>query len=232
MLRTRRIALVVFLVSVGINLVLEFTGPAEWVFLLRGLPVWALAVQLAATVRPARSWLVLAALLLGSVGDVVLAVRTTSHPVEFFLSGMGLFLIGHVCYIAAFAREADRRQARWWPAGLEVLLALVVGTLLVRALGAKAIPLLIYACALCGMGVAAALRGTNTVTVLAGAWLFLVSDALIAVHRFLTPLPLSGLAILSTYWAAQYLISEGWARDQLAREHSAVATPSPARSAA
>jgi uncharacterized membrane protein YhhN len=40
-----------------------------------------------------------------------------------------------------------------------------------------------------------------------GGFLFLCSDALLATNRFHTPLPLSGLWILGTYWAAQGLIA-------------------------
>ena len=39
-----------------------------------------------------------------------------------------------------------------------------------------------------------------------GACLFMLSDSLIAIDRFLTPLPMSSLWILSSYFAAQMLI--------------------------
>jgi hypothetical protein len=40
-----------------------------------------------------------------------------------------------------------------------------------------------------------------------GGALFLCSDALLATNRFATPLPLSGLWILLSYWLAQWCIA-------------------------
>ena len=39
-----------------------------------------------------------------------------------------------------------------------------------------------------------------------GACIFMLSDALIAINKFVTPVPLSGLWILATYFCAQMLI--------------------------
>jgi len=39
-----------------------------------------------------------------------------------------------------------------------------------------------------------------------GAVFFMLSDSLLAINRFVTPLPLSGLWVLSTYYTAQILI--------------------------
>ena len=40
-----------------------------------------------------------------------------------------------------------------------------------------------------------------------GGALFVLSDALLAINRFREPLPLSGLWILASYWAAQWCIA-------------------------
>jgi len=37
----------------------------------------------------------------------------------------------------------------------------------------------------------------------------MISDSLLAINKFMQPLPLSGLAIMLTYLLAQYLIVEG-----------------------
>jgi alkylglycerol monooxygenase len=39
-----------------------------------------------------------------------------------------------------------------------------------------------------------------------GACVFMVSDSLIAINKFVTPVPLASLWILVTYYAAQMLI--------------------------
>ena len=39
-----------------------------------------------------------------------------------------------------------------------------------------------------------------------GACFFMLSDALLAINRFVSPLPLASLWVLSTYYVAQMLI--------------------------
>jgi hypothetical protein len=42
----------------------------------------------------------------------------------------------------------------------------------------------------------------------------MISDSTIAINKFLQPIPQSGLLIMSTYMAAQWLIVEGLIRHQ------------------
>ncbi len=49
-------------------------------------------------------------------------------------------------------------------------------------------------------------RTPAAVAVAVGACFFMLSDSLLAINRFVTPLPLSGLWVLSTYYTAQLLI--------------------------
>ncbi len=57
------------------------------------------------------------------------------------------------------------------------------------------------------MGRATALRDRASVAVAAGACFFMLSDSLLAIHRFVQPLPLAPLWVLSTYYTAQMLIA-------------------------
>ena len=45
-----------------------------------------------------------------------------------------------------------------------------------------------------------------------GALMFMISDTLIAVERFVTPFEYSGMAVMSTYYLAQLLICVGIVR--------------------
>ena len=53
-----------------------------------------------------------------------------------------------------------------------------------------------------------------TALVAVGACFFMVSDSLLATHRFVQALPMSQFWVLSTYYAAQVLIVWGWLRGQ------------------
>jgi len=55
--------------------------------------------------------------------------------------------------------------------------------------------------------------------VLAGAWLFMASDSILAFNKFHTAIEYSGPLIMTTYILAQFLIVEG------ARRHPAKAEP-------
>ena len=60
------------------------------------------------------------------------------------------------------------------------------------------------------MGRATVLRDAPAQWVAIGAGFFMLSDALLATHRFVQPLPWSQMAVLGTYYAAQCLIVAGW----------------------
>lgn len=212
MSRLRTIALVVFVGTALLNLGLEVAGYHH--FILRAIPVWALCVRMALMAPVPGRKLMLTALFFGSLGDLALGVRSQRYQVPLFLTGMVAFLIGHLFFIKVFARELRFRASRLLPAGLVIAAGVALGVALVQARGAKAVPLLVYAGALCAMAVVATMRRSPKPTVFVGAILFVISDSLIAINVFLHPLPRAGLLILSTYWAAQFLIAEGWATEQ------------------
>lgn len=143
---------------------------------------------------------VVAALLCCAAGDVLLAL---GH----FLFGLAAFLLGHLCYLAAFAREP-----RWSPGALAVLAALAVCIALLVLflsphLGDMRLPVYAYMLVIVAMTTAAILGRDNHVLVGVGAVLFLVSDALIAVNRFASPFDGSGYAIMASYYGAQFLLT-------------------------
>ena len=64
------------------------------------------------------------------------------------------------------------------------------------------------------MGVLAALSCVNHWFVVVGACLFIASDSIIAINRFLVSVPNSSLLIMSTYYPAQLLITAGTLRNR------------------
>ena len=54
------------------------------------------------------------------------------------------------------------------------------------------------------------------VLVALGAGFFMLSDSLLATNRFVLPLPMAQVWVLSTYYAAQALIVGGWLAHQAA----------------
>lgn len=150
--------------------------------------------------------LVTAGLLLSLVGDTLLI-----EP-SLFLAGLVAFLLAHLCYIAAFATGVGF-FARLQPFAAAGVVSGAVLLVLWPALpGSLRLPVLAYVAAL-GLMVGqaharaaiAALRENRRAA--AGATLFLLSDGLLAIDRFHTPIALAPVLVLGTYWAAQTLIT-------------------------
>jgi uncharacterized membrane protein YhhN len=140
-----------------------------------------------------------------------------------FLAGLVAFLLGHLSYILAFQTDQwEKTQAKllrrkgWlllpWLAYGALLLSLV----LPHSPGFQG-PIILYAGVILTMAMAA-LNRWNRVSmqsfayVLLGAQLFLLSDSLIAIDRFVQdafPIRWASTWIMLTYLAAQYLIVIG-----------------------
>ena len=183
-----------FFALVALNFVEVATTTPVLVFILRPLPALVLA-----TGTFERSWLVGVGLLWGSVGDLVLSLGA-------FVPGLIAFLFGHVFYITAYTLESRRLglAAGIPAAGYTATLLGIVAP----SSGALVGPIAVYGAILCSMAwrasVAATIDAASVPAHLraAGAWLFVLSDSLIAVSRFVAPFAGSGTAIFVTYYAA------------------------------
>ena len=175
----------------------------RWV--LKPLPVLALVLVVSQRRGRVRSS-VLTGLLLGAVGDVLLEPRLPS----LFLPGLVTFLLGHVAYVVGFTREAPRLQVlRLLPS---VLIVGVVLALVLPALKEPPVPIILYALTIGAFAWRAAARVGHVEAVHAwfgvvGALLFVASDTLLAVNRFVQPFEFAVPAILVTYWSAQAFIA-------------------------
>ncbi len=150
--------------------------------------------------------LVAVGLLFSLAGDVFLML-----PSDRFLPGLASFLVAHLLYIAAFGRAAGLVLS---PEALLpfVAYAAVLVPLLWPHFGRMRGPALLYVLAILAMGWQAAgqwlaVREAWAVLALAGAALFVVSDSALAWNRFRAPFHASQLVVLSTYYAAQWLIA-------------------------
>ncbi len=147
-----------------------------------------------------RVWFV-AALVLSLLGDVLLMV-----PKDLFVFGLAAFLAGHIAYIVGMHVEGVD-GARFLVGVVLVMAVLgVLGTLILRRLRVGpdrqlAGPVVAYMFVISAM-VASAI-GVGEVTVVVGATLFYVSDALIAWNRFVAKTRHAGLSIMVSYHLAQ-----------------------------
>lgn len=149
---------------------------------------------------------VLAGLLLSTLGDVWLML-----PWDAFVAGLASFLVAHLAYLFAFTRRVRLQVLRWPFLAYAVLAAAVLALLWPRLPDALRVPVVIYVVALAAMAAQAAVvalrqPSPSSIAAALGGLSFVVSDALLAIDRFHTPLPLAPLWVLASYWVAQFLI--------------------------
>ena len=152
------------------------------------------------------------AIFLSWLGDLALLYQSKQI---YFLLGLGSFLLAHVVYIIVLNKSSFQKLQfnvlKVLPFGLYAIALLA---LLLPSAGSLQVPILVYGIVIAIMASTARLREGNTSQesfqwVLYGSILFVVSDSLLAINMFYTAIPLSGLWIMSTYIAAQFLIAKG-----------------------
>ncbi len=152
-------------------------------------------------------WL-LVALVLGLVGDVLLLEETPSR----FVGGLAAFLVGHLAYVASFVAVGLDRPALGWLGVLVLLVALVVGRrILPRAVADGGAVLGVAVAAYMAVIGAMAVTGwaTGRPLVAVGASLFVVSDTVLAMGRFVQEHRWTSVVVIVTYHLAQALIVVG-----------------------
>jgi alkylglycerol monooxygenase len=134
----------------------------------------------------------------------------------FFIPGLVSFLVAHLFYVALF-----KSGQAWFPHRGALVTTLGVGTAMFAFLWLGGLPpalrvpvaayvLVIALMAAQAIGRATVLRDAPSLLVAMGAGFFMLSDSLLATNRFVTPLPMAQVWVLSTYYIAQALIVSGW----------------------
>ena len=160
-------------------------------------------------------FLLLIALLFCWFGDILLMY--TSNNDNYFLFGLAAFLIAHLFYIFTFRKFKYADQKTNFKTGYAIPVLIYSGglmTYLIPHLEDMLIPVIAYAIVISIMAIAALMRMGRTTSysfsfVLYGAILFVISDSIIAVNKFTSPITNAGLFIMVTYIMAQYLIVNG-----------------------
>lgn len=148
--------------------------------------------------------LIVVGLAFGMLGDLFLLSE------DLFVSGLAVFLTGHLCYAVAFVIRADHLVTAW------ALLPLATSAIAVRwlapKLGSMRIPVFAYVATITVMVIAAQAvyvddgirHGTRLVI---GAWLFYASDLCVAREKFVARGLENKLIGLPLYYGGQLLIA-------------------------
>lgn len=163
-----------------------------------------------------KKWL-LSALLFSWIGDCILLFADKSEL--YFIFGLVAFLIAHILFIILFIKQKSEnkniKKPLFWVGCIGVLLYLAkMLSLLLPTLGDLKIPVSIYALTISIM-VVMALKGAfnwqnkSKYIVLIGAVFFVISDSILAINKFYTPIDLASFWLMLTYLMAQFCITYG-----------------------
>jgi uncharacterized membrane protein YhhN len=181
---------------------------ATWMPLPLGVIAKGLSVTaLGAVALQERRFLLTAALLLSSLGDVLLELDR-----GYFLLGLCAFLTSHIVFTTLFVRhraQSNPTGKQWlWPCLLAVY-GIGFGAWLAPSLGELRAPVFCYIAALIAMVATACRSNYRSRWVFLGALLFLISDSLLGTGKFKLQIPWSGFLIWATYYLGQCGIALG-----------------------
>lgn len=175
------------------------------------LLLWYVVVSIQGRVRN----LLLTGLGFSLLGDILLSLN------GLFIQGLGAFLIAQLTYAGLFFS-----QARISKAGISfgiIMIALVTITAwqILPHTGDLKWVVLAYMVAITTMAISAGLRDDPFFLFTAlGAGIFVLSDTLIAVNKFIAPFEWAGVGIMITYYLAQLMITLGVCRHWILQHRS------------
>lgn len=157
-----------------------------------------------------RRWMA-AGMVASLAGDVFLML-----PQDAFVAGLVSFLLAHLCFIVALLGDS-----RFAERPLGMLACVAYGALNLWALwpslpDALHVPVVVYVLVLAAMGGQAVVRArrhamdelaASAQWSMAGALIFMLSDTLLAWDRFRFVIPMSGMWVLATYYAALWCLA-------------------------
>ena len=164
------------------------------------------------------SKLMTGALVFSWIGDVLLMLQGKLDGM--FIYGLAAFLFAHIFYIFSYrtARFEELQSESKSFITTRIVFLVFIGVVLIYMLHPfldnLLIPVVIYTVVIITMSIFALLRRGWTleksfIMVYSGALLFIMSDAMIAIDKFMNPIVQARLLIMATYIAAQFLIVKG-----------------------
>ena len=131
------------------------------------------------------------------------------YTLQWFIVGLSCFLLGHIFYILAFYNSSERRIPL-----LAIIILFLYGLGMIIWIGGSllqndelvlAIAVTVYIGVILTMGLSS--FKTGTLTAVFGAMLFIISDSVLAINRFMFDVAFSHEIIMLTYYGAQFLLT-------------------------
>jgi len=223
-MKTKSLVLHLIFILIMVLVLIGTVYPVRWLdYPVKPLIMIWIAVYFLMMTKPQPfRWMVLLAFLFSWLGDLLLMFGSKSDML--FFAGVGGFFLSQVTYIQAFRKFSITRgkgQIARKPLWALPFLVYMVGLYIFLKPGLDSIMkpvVVLYAISLLGMSAAAfnrmGLTDPGSFRILfSGSLLFVISDTLLAINKFGTPIPNEGFLVMGTYMLAQYLIMMGLLSD-------------------
>lgn len=190
-------------VLIGLCYIFLFTHiPESLTYFVKILPmllIIAYTLRLPLTRTPYHQWLIVG-LTFCMIGD---------YTLQWFIVGLSFFLTGHIFYIVAFMRTKQQRA----PLAIKLAVTLyaglmiwwIAGTVLATGDTVLALAVIAYITVIATMGITSFRTGSPLA--ISAAFLFILSDSILAIDRFITPLTIAHSGVMLTYYGAQLLFA-------------------------
>jgi uncharacterized membrane protein YhhN len=199
-------------------------GQAEMLFITKPLlmPILMVFLWINTHLKSSFDKLVFTGFIFAWIGDILLMFRSD----DLFVFGLASFLLCHIMYIVAFVkniRSSEHKSSamnRFILALLPLFYLVVLYTYLFPHIAYTEknqpflIPVTVYAVTIVTMSLFALWRfgssnRNSVIFIIIGAFVFMISDSLIALNKFVEPFPGADILIMFTYCLAQLCITIG-----------------------
>jgi len=197
------------IISASIHMWGEYQGPDYLIYIFKPLTmVFIVLIAVFAKDPPSRRYkiAIIAGLIFSMIGDILLSL-----PMDVFIIGVLSFLIAQLIYTYAF-RTGRPFRFNFLALVPFVVYGILIFVILLPGLNAMTLPVVAYVIVIMVMAWQAWDQWDDKRTQWAllafiGAVLFVVSDTLLAINKFGEPFLAARALTLSTYFSAQWLIS-------------------------
>ncbi len=179
-----------------------FFKPYPFSWLVKIIPMVLLIIITFQLMESKSERLFLMGLVFSTAGDFFLDY----DRINWFVFGLGSFLLAHLFYMMAL-RPVERKNS------LAVIAYSTYGFIICYVfypgLGALFVPVLAYMSVLMMMGIFTLISRKSNIWLVIGGISFIISDSIIGINKFYTPIPHSHLLIMPTYYFAQFALVKG-----------------------
>jgi uncharacterized membrane protein YhhN len=199
-----------FLISASSYIAIRTFSPFSGDWMIKIIPIAVLLYWVIQTLTGKTKVLMTIALLCSMVGDVLLSLD------GLFIPGLGAFLLAQLTYTYLFLSQFQWQWRRLSWVLMIVLYTAICAAGILPTTGDLKWVVTAYLCAIMTMAISAGFRKDEHFLISGlGAFTFMISDTLIAVNKFVLPFAGAGMAIMVTYYLAQWLIAFGIVRHQI-----------------